>query len=95
MLTLFFFWLLLGFIIGMLANAARLLSQTWNRWRWGWLILPVIGAIAALVGGWIGVLLIGRYFATGCALGVAVGGTIVASRLISRLISAETHLANT
>lgn len=95
MLALSLFWLLLGIIIGTLANAARLLPETWKHRSRNWLILPAIGAIAALAGGWIGVLLIGRFFATGCALGVAIGGVVVVSRLISRLISVGTQPADT
>lgn len=77
MLTLFLFWLLLGFIIGATANAASLQPQTWKRWCRGWFVLPAIGAVTALVGGWIGMLLIGEYLATGCALGVGVVAVVV------------------
>jgi hypothetical protein len=95
LLTLSLFWLLLGLIIGTRANAAKLSPAIWKHWPRSWLILPVIGAIAALVGGWIGVLLIGRYFATGAALWAAAIGVLVGSRLIRRLISVRTTHAAT
>ena len=77
MLALSLFLLLIGIIIGAIANSARLQPETWKCWRRGWLLLPAIGAVAALVGGWIGVLLIGEYLATGCALGVGVVAVVV------------------
>jgi uncharacterized membrane protein YeaQ/YmgE (transglycosylase-associated protein family) len=77
MLALSLFWLLIGIIVGTLANAARLRPATWKCQPRGWPMMLSIGALSALVGGWIGVLLIGKYFATGSALWVAVLGVVV------------------
>ena len=75
MLALSLLWLIIGIISGALANAAKLQSATWQ--RWGWLITPTIGAMAALIGGWIGVLFVGQYFATGCALWMGILGVMI------------------
>ncbi len=87
MFALSLLWLLLGLIIGALANAAKLRPLAWK--QQGWLIMPGIGAIAALIGGWIGMLFVGQYFATGSAIWVAVLGVGVVPKLISRLIAAK------
>ena len=42
-----------------------------------------IGGLAALIGGWIGVLLVGQYFATGSAVWIAVLGVSVVPRMAS------------
>lgn len=78
MLALSLLWLITGIITGAQANAAKLQSATWK--RWGYLIMPGIGAIAALIGGWCGLLFVGQYLATGCALWVGVLGMVVVSR---------------
>ena len=77
MLTLSLFWLLLGALIGALANAARLRRTSWPWRRLGWLMMLAIGALAGLLGGWIGALLLGKYMATAVALWVAVIGVVV------------------
>ena len=92
MLALSLLWLLLGLIIGALANAAKLRPAFWH--RRGWLIILAIGALAALMGGWLGVLFVSKYFATGCAIWVAVLGAVV-PKLISLLISARVQQADT
>ncbi len=80
MLVLSLWWLLLGCLIGALANAARLPPEAWG--RRGWLVLLVVGALAALLGGWLGTLLLGRYVATAVALWVAVLGVVLVSWLV-------------
>ena len=75
MLALFLLWLLIGLLTGALANAAKIRPASSTRWRW--LILPGIGAVAALVGGWVGMLFVGQYFATGSALWVGVLGVMI------------------
>jgi uncharacterized membrane protein YeaQ/YmgE (transglycosylase-associated protein family) len=70
MLILSLFWLLLGLLIGALALAARLCPASWG--RRGWLVTLGVGASAALLGGWIGTLLLGRLFGTPTALWVAI-----------------------
>jgi uncharacterized membrane protein YeaQ/YmgE (transglycosylase-associated protein family) len=85
MLILSLFWLLLGILIGTLANATRLwpASQSWGRRRW--LVMLAVGALAALFGGWLGALLLGKYVATAAALWVAVLGVVVVPWLSGRL----------
>ena len=56
MLLLSLVWLLIGALIGLLANAAQLRPPTWT--HLGWLVMMSIGAIIALCGGWLGVWLL-------------------------------------
>jgi uncharacterized membrane protein YeaQ/YmgE (transglycosylase-associated protein family) len=70
MFLLLLLWLLLGILVGLLATAARYLPTSWA--RHGWLYLTGLGALAAFGGGWLGVLLVGRTFATAMALWIAV-----------------------
>src|SRR6266704_2269646 len=70
MLALSFFWLLLGLLIGLLAVSAQCWPASWARKKWPALLC--IGALAALCGGWLGTLLLGRFFASGIALWLAV-----------------------
>jgi uncharacterized membrane protein YeaQ/YmgE (transglycosylase-associated protein family) len=72
MLVLSSVWFVLGILIGALANAARLRPTSWG--RHGWLLMLGVGALAALLGGWLGVLLLERNIATALALWVAVLG---------------------
>jgi len=72
MLVLSLFWVVLGILIGALANAAGLRPSSWN--RQGRLLMLGVGALAALLGGWLGVLLLERNVATALALWVAVFG---------------------
>ena len=66
MLALSLVWLLIGAFIGLLANAAQFRPATWM--HLSWLVMMSIGAIIALCGGWLGVWLLGKYFATAMAL---------------------------
>lgn len=70
LLTLSLSWLLLGTLIGLLAYAAK-----WRPTHWGrhsLLLLCIVGALTALLAGWLGVLLLGKFFATPTALWVTV-----------------------
>lgn len=82
MLFLSLLWLLMGLLIGLMANAARLRPALW---RWWW--IPGIGGIMALCGGWLGVLLLGRYFATAMALWIAVISVVLFPFLARRRLS--------
>ena len=65
-------WVLFGLIAGALANAARLgFSARGRVRRAGWLATLGLGVLAALVGGLLGWLTLGRFFATPTALWVA------------------------
>lgn len=82
MLTLSLAWLLLGIIVGLLGMAAKL----WPIW-WGkraWLILPAIGILSALIGGWLGTLLLGKFLASAVALWVCVLCVALAPAIIGR-----------
>lgn len=70
MLLLSLIWLLLGCMVAALALAARLRPGAFG--RWGWLRLSGLGALAALLGGWMGTFLLGRLFGTLTALWVAI-----------------------
>lgn len=68
-------WVLIGLVIGALANGARLRPASWG--RRGWLFLPGAGALLALLGGWLGILLLGVLFATATAIMVTAAGVTV------------------
>jgi uncharacterized membrane protein YeaQ/YmgE (transglycosylase-associated protein family) len=63
-------WLVLGLVIGALAIAAR--PDTSRSGLYDWRILLLIGALAGLAGGWLGTLLLGRFFGTATSAWVAV-----------------------
>jgi hypothetical protein len=80
-------WVVLGVVIGGLALGALLLPAEWklNEERRKWLIMPGIGAGAALLGGWLGTLIWGRLFGTPTALWVAVLVVALGPWLFTRL----------
>ena len=80
MLILSLFWLLIGLLIGALANAAKLRPTAWV--RQGRLGMLGIGALGALLGGWLGTLLLSSLFATAAAIWIAVLSVALAPRLI-------------
>ena len=82
MLILSLFWLLIGLFIGALANAAKLRPVTWV--RGGRLGMLGLGALAALIGGWLGTWLFGTLSATATAVWVAVLGVALLPRLITK-----------
>jgi hypothetical protein len=81
MLILSLFWLLIGLLIGALANAAKLRPATWV--RGGRLGMLGLGALVALLGGWLGTWLLGSLFATATAIWIAVLGVALLPRLIT------------
>ncbi len=82
MLILSLFWLLIGLFIGALANAAKLRPATWI--RSGRLGMLGLGALVALLGGWLGIWLFGTLFATAAAIWVAVLGVALLPWLITK-----------
>lgn len=70
MLQLSVVWVMVGLIVGALANGARLRPAAWGRRGWAWML--GLSAAAGLVGGWLGALVYGRYFGVAMALWVAV-----------------------
>lgn len=80
MLILSLLWVVLGLIIGALANAARLRPAIWQ--PHGWLVMLGLGAFSALIGGWLGAWLLSALFATATAVWVAVIGVALFPRLI-------------
>lgn len=81
MLILSLFWLLIGLLIGALANAAKLRPAAWgSRGRLGMLGL---GVLAALLGGWLGTWVFSALFATATAIWIAVLGVALLPRLIT------------
>ena len=81
MLILSLFWLLLGLLIGALANAAKLRPAAWV--RGGRMAMLGLGALVALLGGWLGTWLLGSLFATASAIWIAVLGVALLPRLIT------------
>ncbi len=80
MLILSLFWLLIGLLIGALANAAKLRPAAWI--RGGRLSMLGLGALVALLGGWLGTWVLGALFATATAIWIAVLGVALLPRLI-------------
>jgi hypothetical protein len=72
-------WVLIGFLIGMLANGARLWPASWERRRW--LYLPTVGMLLALLGGWLGTFLQGTLFATATAIWLTAAGVVMVAWL--------------
>jgi len=80
MLILSLVWVVLGLLIGALANAAKLRPAAWG--RGGWFAMIGLGALAALLGGWLGTWVLGALFATATALWIAVLGVALLPRLV-------------
>ena len=80
MLILSLFWLLIGLLIGALANAALLWPVAWV--RGGRLGMLGLGALVTLLGGWLGTWLLGALFATATAIWIAVLAVALLPRLI-------------
>lgn len=80
MLILSLLWIVLGLLIGALANAAKLRPPTWK--RAGWLAMLGVGALSALIGGWLGIWILSSFFATASAVWVAVIGVALPRLLI-------------
>ena len=93
MLMLSLIWLVGGLVMGWLVRAAALpaprKAPRWPLWRY-----TVTGAVAALLGGWLGSLLLGSLFGSPVALWVGVlvsGAAPYASGIIRQAISARSH----
>ena len=82
LLTLSLSWLLLGILIGLLAYAANWRPARWP--RHSLLILSIVGALTALLAGWLGVLLLGKFFATPTALWVTVLVLVLLPRVLRK-----------
>jgi hypothetical protein len=80
MLILALIWLAIGLLVGVLATVAQLQPLSWG--RRAWLMMPGIGVVGGQAGGWIGALLLGRYFGTATALWFAVLLVTLTPRLI-------------
>jgi hypothetical protein len=81
MLILSLIWVGLGLLIGVLANAAKLRPAAWV--RGGRLGMLGLGALVAVLGGWLGTWVLGTLFATATALWIAVLGVALLPRLIT------------
>ncbi len=75
-------WLGIGAVVGLIANAANLQPASWQ--TFGWMRMAVLGALVAFCGGWLGVLLLGRPFATMAALWIAVVGVVCIPKLLPK-----------
>jgi hypothetical protein len=86
MLTLSVVWILLGAVLGALANGARLglRARGFAGWQATWATLA-LGAFGALVFGWLGATLFGRPFGTPTALWGSILAVTVGPWLAQRL----------
>ncbi len=89
MIFLVLLWLGIGTLIGSIAYAAKLRPDSWQ--SFGWLRLAGLGALVAFCGGWLGIFLLGRSFATVMALWIAVVGVVG----IPWLVQSHIHLRDT
>lgn len=85
MLQLSLFWIVLGIVFCVLAQAARLgFSAHGMQRRQGWLATLAVGAVFALAGGWVGTWLLGRLYGTPTALWVGILAVVVVPWLWAR-----------
>jgi hypothetical protein len=75
-------WLALGLMIGALALSTQVRPAAWG--RRGWLLLLGVGALAGLLGGWLGTILLGKLFGTPEAIWIAILAVVLPS-LVERL----------
>lgn len=85
MLALSLVWLGIGALVGLIAVVARLapVSASRNWGGWGWLAAPLLGALVALVAGWLAQLLLDHVFATCAAVWLCIAA-VVGMGLFSR-----------
>ena len=85
MVQLSLFWVVLGAIVALLAQGARLgFSARGMPGAQGWLATLGTGVALSLLGGWLGTLLLGRLYGTPTALWVGILGVVVAPWLWAR-----------
>lgn len=77
MVRLVLLWLVLGLGIGALAVSARLGRHSLG--KRAWLLMPGIGAIAALLGGMLGSLVLSLFYGVATAAWAAVLGVVIAT----------------
>lgn len=82
MVRLVLLWLALGLGIGALAVSARLGRSTLG--KRAWLLMPGIGAIAALLGGIAGSLVLSLFYGIATAVWTAVLGVAVGAWALTR-----------
>jgi uncharacterized membrane protein YeaQ/YmgE (transglycosylase-associated protein family) len=88
-LVLSLIWAVLGLIVGALGLGARLRPEAWG--PQGRLIMLGVGIVGALAGGWLGALLLGRFFGTMAALWIAVAVVVAAPLLTGRAMAKTPH----
>lgn len=71
-------WIGIGILIGMLANGAKLRRGNWG--RYGWLMMLGLGGLLALLAGWLGTPILGKFFATPAAIWLTVLGVVLIPR---------------
>jgi hypothetical protein len=86
MLELSVAWVIIGLVLGALANGARLGLRARGFAGWGATLGTLgIGAIGALIFGWLGVFLVGRPFGTPASLWGGVLAAVVVPWLLARM----------
>ncbi len=76
-------WLLIGVIVGIIGNIANLQPTEWGYFGRLWLLC--LSALSALLGGWLGMLLLGRYFSIIAVLCVVVMAIIIVPWLVVKI----------
>ena len=73
-------WLLIGVIVGIIGNIANLQPTEWGYFGRLWLLC--LSALSALLGGWLGMLLLGSYFSITTALCAVAMAIIIVPWLV-------------
>jgi len=83
MLALSLLWIVIGLLIGALAVAGQVIPV--KRRSFAWPLLLAIGVPSALLGGWLGTIVYGRFFGTATAVWVATLAVIILPWTLNRL----------
>ena len=83
MLALSLLWIVIGLLIGALAVAGRVSPAKWLRSAWP--LLLATGVSFALLGGWLGTIVYGRFFGTAAAVWVATLAVSILPWALNRL----------
>ncbi len=83
MLALSLLWIVIGLLIGALAVAGRVTPARSRSSAWP--LLLAIGVPSALVGGWLGTIVYGRFFGTAAAVWIATLAVIILPWALNRI----------
>ncbi len=80
MLLLVALWLLIGLIVGALANGAGLRPQSWGE-KYTWLSMLALSILSALIAGALSTLILGKFFSLPAALWISILSVALLPRL--------------